>query len=302
MNTGAVLVFIAAILWATDAPFRAYLTHGLDATVIVFGEHAIDVLFSIPIIAMLWRELKNISKREWAALLFIAVCGSALGSILFTQSFSYVNPSVAILMQKLQPIIAISLAAIFLKEPLTKQFFSCAALALFAAYLISFPSLVPQLYPGEVFNPNVKGVLLALGAAFVWGTSTVLGRYVLHRLDFKLVTALRFSGAFLFLLPLVLINGSLANAQFTATDFFFILIIALVSGVASLLIYYRGLTTTRASIATIAELGFPMAAVFINWIFIPNSGLAPIQLLGTALLLFSVYQLSRENSANQVTI
>ena len=37
----------------------------------------------------------------------------------FTESFHFLNPSLVILLQKLQPVVAILLAAIVLKEPIT---------------------------------------------------------------------------------------------------------------------------------------------------------------------------------------
>jgi drug/metabolite transporter (DMT)-like permease len=293
---GPLVVLFAAMLWATDAPFRVHLTQTLASNFIVLGEHAIDLLFVLPILAVGWGDLRKLSWREWGAVLFIAIGGSAIGSIAFTQAFHYVNPSVAILLQKLQPLIAIALAAIVLKEPLKPLFWLWAALALGGAYLISFPNLVPQLYPGEAFNPNFAGVLLALTAAFFWGASTVFGRFVLRKVDFKMMTALRFSTAFIFLLILNMVQQTFpAPGQFTVTDVIFIGIIAVVSGVVSLFIYYYGLQFTQASVATLAELGFPMAAIFVNWLFIPNSALSPMQFVGVAILLGAIWGLSSYN-------
>lgn len=293
---GPFFVLVAAMLWATDAPFRVFLTQGLSSNFIVLGEHAIDLLVVLPILVLGWRQLKGLTYKEWLAVAFIAIGGSALGSVAFTQAFHYVNPSVAILLQKLQPLIAISLAALILKEPLKPLFWLWAILALGGAYLISFPNLVPQLYPGEAFNPNVMGVVLALTAAFFWGASTVMGRFVLAKVDFKMMTALRFSGAFAFLLVLNAVQHSFpAAGEFTAKDALFIGIIAMVSGVVSLFIYYRGLQFTQASVATLAELGFPMAAIFINWLFIPDSALVPMQFVGVAILLTAIWGLSSYN-------
>jgi drug/metabolite transporter (DMT)-like permease len=290
-------VLLAAMLWATDAPFRVYLTHGLSSNFIVLGEHVIDVIFILPVLIWGWRELRNLSWREWMAVLFIAVGGSALASIAFTEAFHYVNPSVAILLQKLQPLIAITLAAVVLKEPLTKKFWLWAILALGGAYIISFPHLVPTLYPGETFNPNVMGVMLALVAALFWGASTVFGKLVLRKIDFRMMTALRFVTAFVFLFFLNLQQHSFpAAGQLTLKDVIFIGIIAVASGVVSLFIYYRGLQFTDASIATLAELGFPMAAIFINWMFIPGSALVPMQLVGVAILLIAVWKLASYNA------
>jgi drug/metabolite transporter (DMT)-like permease len=287
------LIFLAAVLWATDAPFRMHLTKELSSNFIVLAEHVVDVLIVLPLLIHSFSQLKKITIKEWLAIVFIAVCGSALASISFTQAFHYVNPSVAILLQKLQPFIAISLAAGVLKEKLTARYWEWAISAIVGAYLISFPNLRPELFPGEQFNPNVIGVGFAVLAAFLWGASTVFGKYVLLNTDFKLMTSLRFVLALLFLLVLNISTHSIPTlSEVTVRDWLYIIIIAVASGVVALFIYYKGLEHTKASVATIAELGFPMAAVIINWIFL-SATLVPLQLVGMAVLIFAIYRLTR---------
>lgn len=300
---GPALVFLAAALWATDAPFRTHLTQDLASNFIVLGEHIVSCFIAIPILLFNWGNLKRISLREWAAILFIGVCGSALAAIAFTESFHYVNPSVSIVLQKIQPLIAIALAAWLLGEVMHKNFWLWTAVALFGAYLVSFPNLVPQTYAGEVFSPNVVGALLALTAAALWGASTVFGKYVLRTAAFQTLTSLRFVVGLIFLIGLNAVQGTFpAAGAVTGTDVLFLVIVALTSGVFSLFLYYYGLQFTRASIATIAELGFPLAAVFVNAYFIPGNqtagtyfGLFAGQWLGTGLLLFAMFMLSRVN-------
>lgn len=297
-RVGPYLVFLAAMLWASDAPFRVYLTQDLPTSFIVLAEHLVDVLIVLPILFLVWREVRMLSLRAWLAVLFIGVGGSALALLMFTQAFTYMNPSVAILLQKLQPLIAIALAVSILRETTGRRFWLWALVALAGAYLISFPTLVPQLYEGEVFNPHIIGVLLALGAAALWGASTVFGRYVLSSISFKTMTALRFAVAFLFLIVWNLGAGTLGAARSaSAMDWLFIAIIAVTSGVVSLFIYYRGLAYTKASVATIAELGFPVAAVVVNYFFL-DATLAPAQLLGMAIVLFAVFRLSGINRSS----
>src|SRR3989338_67291 len=258
---GPALVFLAAALWATDAPFRTHLTQGLSSNFIVLGEHVISALIAIPILLFNWGNLKNISAREWLAILFIGVCGSALSAVAFTESFHYVNPSVSIVLQKIQPLIAIALAWWMLGERMHKNFWLWTIVALGAASLVSFPDLKPQLYEGEVFNPNLIGSALALTAALLWGASTVFGKYVLRTAAFQTLTSLRFVVCFIFLGLLNAVQDTFpAPSAITNTDWLFIVIVALTSGVFSLFLYYYGLQFTRASIATIAELGFPLAA------------------------------------------
>ncbi len=294
---GPVLIFVAAMLWASDAPFRLHLTKDLSSGLIVLGEHFFAILIAIPILFYNWADVKKLSWRGWVSVLLVAICGSALASIAFTEAFRYVNPSVAILLQKLQPLIAILLAVTLLRERLPKLFWMWSALAIFGAYLISFPKLVPQLYEGEVFNPNVTGVLLALLAALFWGASTVLGKYALRTLSFQTMTSLRFVVAFLFLFGMNVYGGTLAEISLiSGKDWLYIFIIAMVSGIFSLFLYYKGLSYTKASVATIAELGFPVAAVLVNLAFIPNSTISFIQIEGMLLLLAAIFFLTRPES------
>ena len=290
------LIFIAAMLWASDAPFRYHLTRELSASFIVLAEHAVNILLVLPFVVSGWQEIRVLTWRQWVAVLVIGVGASALASILFTKTFSYVNPSVAIVLQKLQPLVAISLAAIFLRERIGKRFWLWALVALAGAYIISFPDLRPQLYAGEGWNPNTVGVLLAVGAAALWALGTVVGRYALGTaMRFQTLTALRFLVAFVFLLFLNARAETFATvSMLSAKDVLFIIIVAVTSGFVSLMVYYKGLQHTKASIATIAEIGFPFLAVIVNAAAL-SMFVQPMQLAGMLLLLLAVWQLTRVN-------
>ena len=345
MAWGPVLIFIAAMLWATDAPFRFFLTKTLDSNFIVLAEHAVNMLLVFPFIVRGWSEIKNLTWKQWLVIFVIGIGASAIATILFTKSFSYMNPSVAIVLQKLQPLIAISLAVLLLKENTGKRFWLWAGVALFGAYVISFPNFKPQLFTGETWDPHAIGVLLALGAATLWGAGTVLGRYLLQNnssfpdssgfsstdpfrdpsrltphtsaiplientydrkyfldsegnkepLRFQTLTALRFLVAFLFLIVLNIRSNTWETVlSLSAKDILFIVIIAITSGFTALYIYYRGLQTTKASIATLAELGFPFLAVIVNAAAL-GFYLKPMQIAGMLLLLFAVLKLTRLN-------
>lgn len=290
---GPWLVFLAAMLWASDAPFRVHLTKELPSSLIVLLEHAVDVLCVLPILWWKRADFKKLTRTEWLAVGIIGVGSSALASIAFTQAFSYVNPSVAIVLQKFQPLFAIGLAAAVLGELLPKRFWVWCVVALGGGYILSFPNLVPQTFPGEVFNPNLVGIILAVVAAALWAAGTVLGKLVLSRASFQTMTALRFVVAFLFLFVLNAWQGTLSVIpRMTSTDWLYVVIIALTSGVVSLFIYYKGLQHTPASVATLAELGFPVAAVLINYKFL-HVALTPSQIAATIVLLVSIYMLGR---------
>ncbi|MFW9906857.1 MAG: EamA family transporter, partial [Candidatus Thorarchaeota archaeon] len=57
-------------------------------------------------------------------------------------------------------------------------------------------------------------------------------------------------------------------------------------GIIPLALYYFGLRWSKASVGGLAELAFPLLAIFINFIFL-GFGLSPTQIIG-ALILFGV--------------
>lgn len=293
-KSGVWLVVLAAVLWAVDAPFRKFLTTELSSTTIVFMEH---LLIAALVFGFLWKflpELKKLNLKDWLAVIFIGFGGSALATVFFTQSFHYVSPTVSILLQKLQPLIAILLAALVLKEKLTKNFWLWTVVALFGGYLISFPDLKLS---GFSLAGGTLGVVFALLAAFFWGGSTVFGRYVLNKVSFQAMTAVRFLSALVFLFLLQVYYGRLGEvATASAKDWLFVFIIAVIAGFVSLFLYYKGLKDTRASIATIGEVTFVFAAVIVNWIFIPGSTLEFGQIVGGLVLLYAISRLSSENA------
>ncbi|HYM67342.1 MAG TPA: EamA family transporter, partial [Patescibacteria group bacterium] len=78
--------------------------------------------------------------------------------------------------------------------------------------------------------------------------------------------------------------------------------IALIPGLLALLLYYRALSKTPASLATIAELAFPVTATLIASAPPPlgfNQPLYPAQVIGTVLLLgvIVLLNLSKEKVA-----
>lgn len=247
----------------------------LPPATIVLYEH---VILSIVLLPVLWTnrgEWRALGRREWAAIIGIAWGGSALATVAFTQAIRLGNPTSAVLLQKSQPLFAAVLAAALLDERLGRRYWTYLAVGLFAAYLVSFGDRdlrTPFAEPAPT-----EAALLALTAALLWGSSTVFGRYVSPKLSFTTLTALRIVVA----LPLLvaLAGRSAPSAEHWPP----LLALALLPGLAALLIYYRGLRGTPASLAAIAELAFPATAVLLNWIFL-DARVTVVQLIGFAML------------------
>ncbi len=114
------LIAIGAAMWGLDAVFIVALLHHFTSTEIVLLEHLLLALFAVPVLIWKRHELKRLNGYDWLSVLFVAWGGSALASILFTMAFNYGNANVILILQKLQPVFAVLLAAAILKEQTPK--------------------------------------------------------------------------------------------------------------------------------------------------------------------------------------
>jgi drug/metabolite transporter (DMT)-like permease len=291
---GVLLVALGAALWGTDAVLRVPLLEVMSPPAIVLSEHLVLLLYSAPAVALGWRAILNLRSSQWIALLVIAWGGSALATLLFTAAFALGNPTVVILLQKTQPLFAIVLAHILLQERLRWAYWPCFAVAVVGAYLISFDGLVEPLE--ALGSVQALAAALTLGAAMLWGSSTVLGRFVLKDMPFHTLTGARLLLALPVLWAVVLTQGSLGEiGTGFAAEPARVILLALVPGLLGLLLYYRGLSGTKASYATLAEISFPASAVALNWIFL-GVGLGLNQVLGFVLLWGAILVLGHLNA------
>jgi drug/metabolite transporter, DME family len=291
---GPLLVAFAAILWATDALVRYPLIQGgLDPTFVVFFDHLLAVTLLTPYMFYRFRkDLLKLTRRQWIGLFLLGGGASALATVLFTASFRYVNPSVSILLQKLQPIFVVVLASLFLGERPKRSFWIWAPLALAAGLAISFPTFDFSFFSGATFES--KGSFYALAAAGLWALATVVGKAVLSKIPPMVVTYWRFVfglGTLLFMLVFAghTFDGfsNLGNPGVLPS----LLYVALIPGLFALILYYQGMVRTTASKTTFMELLFPVTAVTLNTIFL-KSPLDPIQAAAALVLLFAITQLS----------
>jgi drug/metabolite transporter (DMT)-like permease len=257
-SIGIVFVALAAAMWGMDAWIRQPLAQSTAVATIVFGEHVVLVLCTLPFVLGALTAVVGLGWRFIAAAVVIGAGSSAIATILFTQAFvdgtDYVTP---VVLQKIQPVVAIVAARYVLGERPRPRFALYLAPALVGAWLIGVP---------RPLHPTVHGLrptLYALGAAVLWALGTVLGRYLARSMRFEHVTTLRF----VFGLPAsaiaLLVLG--APAFSSGHDSVWIAVLALVTGLVALGLYYYGLQRTPAVAATLAELAFPVSAILVGY-------------------------------------
>ena len=290
-----VLVAVAATMWASDTYFRAQLIGHLKPAQIVVIEDALVSLFLLAFLLRGIPELRHLDRRGWVAIGLIAVGPQAVATILFTQSFSYGHYAETFVLQQTQPLIAILLAWVILGERRRPWFWPTAALAFVGVYMVVFAQNLIAPF-SDLQHGRLEAGLYALGAAALWASGTVLGRFVLGKLSFTTTTALRFTLALpVLILVVVLQFGVSGFTHYESSDVLPFLGIALIPGFIALLLYYRALASTPATLATIAEMAFPVAATFIASAPPPYGFNQPLylpQFVGTGLLIAVIFILN----------
>lgn len=286
------LVALAAVMWGLDGLLRKPLATALDAGTVVLWEHIIALIVLAPTVPGALRAFTRISTRDKIAVVVIGVGSSAVATALFTRAFAisgqtgdYVTPLV---LQKLQPVAAVLLAVLLLRERPRWTYAVFAVPALFGAWLLTFSD------PWHVRIAEAEPALYALGAALLWGAGTVLGRMVGFSLSPAEVTALRFFFGLIGAVAVVWVtDAGWAPGWHNMVG---LVLLALIPGVIALRLYYYALARTPASRATLAELAFPATAAIVGVVWL-DSHLERSQWLGFGIVVLAVLALSvHENS------
>lgn len=277
------LVALAASLWGASAVLRTPLAQEYPAATLVVGEHLVIVLVTLPWLAPAIRAFRAASPPTRLAVVLIGAGASALATLLFTQAFRFGDPVTPQVLQKLQPLVAVLVAWVVLRERITRRYPLFLVPALAGAWLLAFP---------DPFGASVSAAvpaLLAVGAAALWGSGTVLGRYAGAEIGFRDLTVLRFAIG----LPTALVIAVLTDAPLAMAggDLPALVVLALVPGLLALTLYYRGLRRTPASRATLAELAFPFTAALVG-VGLLGATLVPTQWLGLVVVAAAVTALA----------
>src|SRR5579872_1105095 len=276
---GVALVAVAAAMWGTDPILRKPLSSSTTATTIVFGEHVVLVVLTLPLLLPALRAVVAAGPRYVLAAVAIGAGASAIATILFTEALFHGDFVTPVVIQKVQPLIAIAGAAVVLGER-PRPGFAWFLLPAFAGFW-----LVNQAHP---LQPTAKGlvpILEALAAAALWAGGTVLGRFLGRKLEFQHILALRFFFGLIAAAIALPIMGVKAYAGLH--DSLWIAYLGLVTGLIALALYYYGLKRTPATLASLAELTYPAIAV-VAGIYVYNSHLRWTQWLGVAVIVATV--------------
>jgi drug/metabolite transporter (DMT)-like permease len=291
-TAGALAICIAAGLWGLDGVVLTPRLSNLAVGFVVFLLHAVPFALMQPVLFRAWSRVAAFDRRTWLVLLLVALSGGLLGTLAIVKALFLVEfrqLSVVVLLQKLQPVFAIVLAAVLLKEKLTGRFVGWAAAAVTGGYLLTFGLALPDFSGGTAM---VSAALFALLAAASFGAATVFGKLLLGSLDFATATFARYGLTTVLALGYLLISGvGLPFSAVTPDNWVIIVIISLTTGSGAIFLYYWGLTRVKATVATICELCLPLSAVLLDYV-VNGTRLGLWQWIGGLVLVGSILRIT----------
>ncbi len=308
----AIAIMFAAFLWALDGVILTpwIVDLGLsDVPTFVFMLHATAAVFLTYFLITRRHELKKLKREDWTAFSLTALFGGAIGTMAIIAAIIKVysgglNISVILLLQKMQPVFAIILALFWLKERPKKIFYLWAGIALIGSYFLTFGFGSPDFSADGMLVP----ALLALLAAFSFGTSTVFSKKAITKVSHGIGTALRFYITTLVMVVIIILiailnaagvdTGYAGFAGFETIDWEIMgifVIIALTTGGTAIFIYYWGLKRVLASRSTIYELAFPVSAIILEYI-VHDQILTVGQWIGTGVVFIAIISIVKLKS------
>jgi len=292
--TGAMAICVAATLWGLDGVVLTPRLYTLDIGLVVFIFHALPFLIMNIFMYREYRHLRNFTKADVLMFFLLSLFGGAVGTLAIVKALFLVNfkaLTVVVLLQKLQPVFAITLAALLLGEKLKRNFLLWSTLAITAGYFLTFGLHLPSI---ESHGNTALAAGFSLLAAFAFGSSTVFSKKVLRKFSFFTATFYRYAFTSVIMLLFVISTGVLKHVpEITGFQWTIFAIIGITTGSGAIFLYYFGLTRIRAMLATICELCFPVSAIFFDY-FVNDRVLTPIQWVSAGVLIFAILKLSLE--------
>lgn len=293
---GALAISLAAIMWGIDGVLLTPNLFNLDVPFVVMMLHLLPFTFMAIFLYKQFGKLRTFTRSQFILLIFIALLGGCVGTQAIVKALFLVNfkhLTAVVMIQKLQPIFAILLATIFLKEKLSNRFLLWASLAIVSGYFMTFGFALPDFETG---SNTILASMFALLAAFAFGSNTVLGKKATETMDFKTATFYRYMFTSIIMIVWVAIVGDFNDFRnITAINWTMFALIGLTTGSGAVLLFYYGIKRVPAVVSTICELLFPITALLLDY-FVHDVHLSVVQIIAVCVMVFSIIMINLKKS------
>ena len=279
------MILLAATLWGTvgvctQALYRLTATNPLSVGFFRLA-FAVPVLTCACVASQGWRSLR-ITRGALVRMLLIGLM-LALYQACFFAAIAQVGIAVATLVTLcLAPVLVALLSAAVLGERLTPPALLALLLALggIAGIVGSQGSYTVAGHSGN--QGLLAGILLATGSALGYAIVTLAGRTIAGRYSALQINTVAFATGALALLPVAVVTGFVI--RYPVQGWLLLIYLGLVPTACGYVLFFMGIRSTPATMASIATLLEPLVATILAWLLF-GERLSALGLLGATLLL-----------------
>ena len=250
----------------------------LSSPLLAMLRGAIGTLFLLALVRVKGDRLNRTTIRKHLPILFLSGSCIGLNWILLFESYRYTSVAIATLCYYMAPILVILASPIVFKERLTPKKCLCAAVAFCGMILVS--GVLDADFGGLA---ELRGVFLALGAAFIYASVMMLNKR-LQGIGAYDRTILQLGSAAVVTFPYVLLTEDWAAVTVTPVVVLLVLILGMVHTGFNYALYFG--TISRLPAQTIALFSYidPIVAIILSAVVL-REGLTLTSAIGAVLVL-----------------
>lgn len=291
----SLLILFACLLWAVDLLVRYPISLEMSFVSIVFIESLIGLVFISPVLVKNFREIKNLSLKEWMIALFIGGVGMSIAGYLQTACIQKATPGLFSFFQIFQPLFVIYMAHLFLREKVDNMYVYWGIWVVLSAILMFSVDLEIMFASEFIFTD----MLIALLTMLIWGLCTILAKRFLRTRSVLTLVGLRWFFAFIVSSIILLAEGETIPTQtlFQEDIAYRFLFISVIAGLISMNLYYSGLKQITAGKVSFIEISYAAFGMIFSAIYTFES-LTFFQFIGAAsfFAFFALFLFRQESS------
>ena len=274
MQTKARLKLIGAMLiFGTIGVFREQIEY--SSAFIAFTRGVIGAVFILLFMMLTtrrfhWQVLKPV-------MVPLIISGGLIGAnwILLFEAYNYTTIPVATLCYYMAPVFVMLAAPLVLKERLTLKKGLCVIVALLGMIPVSG-------LPGGKIE-GVRGILLGLGAALLYGTVVILNKKF-SGVEPLEKTAIQMAAAAVVILPYCLLHGDFSGLTFSTQKVALLLIMGILHTGVAYVLYFGALEQVPAQTAAIFSYLDPVTAIVLSCLLMEGQFSLPVIIGGLCIL------------------
>lgn len=284
---GELLVTLGAVFLGLGYSFRKLLLIDKIDPFVLFGISAVVTsAFILGATRVNWLSMWGHFKSRPFQSIFMS-CAGTFGGIFFLLAIDHLGLGVASVLEKIQPLFVLFLAAFFLHETLPRKALMWVPVALAASYCVCNPNPLDI----HLSESDPVGIIYVLAASTCWAISTILGRLLVSgssAIPPSELTAIRgVLNAMIGNMPLLFVPSVAFHLNLDPAGWA-LLLLGPGAGIGiGLILYFRGLRHVTAPVANFLEMSTPVVGVTFGY-FLVGERMTVSQMAAIPLLFLSV--------------